>query len=102
VNFPAILIWGYELATAKNKTCIDCLHCKVSAKSTADKRLCFCVKEEKEARRREAFWLEKKVCGKFFCMGSRVTLRAFRRPLLKKQTQEPACAGEFHGGGGYT
>jgi hypothetical protein len=73
------------VAKAKNKTCIDCLHCKVSAKSTDNKRLCYCAKEGKEARQEEPHWLEKKVCGEFVSMGSRITIlpRASRRPLLK-------------------
>jgi hypothetical protein len=48
-------------------------------------RLCYCVKEGKEAQYREPFWLEKKVCGEFDSMGSRIKtpIRSFRRPLLK-------------------
>jgi hypothetical protein len=71
------------MAKTRNKTCIDCLHCKVSAKSTANNRLCYCAKERKKARYREPFWLEKKVCGEFESMGSRVIPRVPRRPLLK-------------------
>jgi hypothetical protein len=73
------------MAKAKNKTCIDCLHCKVSVKSTYNNRLCYCAKGEKEERYQEAFWSEKKVCGEFVSMGSRITIlpRASRRPLLK-------------------
>jgi hypothetical protein len=67
----------------KNHTCIDCLHCKVSAKSTANKRLCFCAKEGKEVRLLEPFWSEKKVCGAFDSMGARITPRVPRAPLLK-------------------
>jgi hypothetical protein len=72
------------MAKTGNKACIDCLHCKVSATSTAYNRLCYCAKEGKEAQHREPFWLEKKVCGEFYSMGSRITLRAPRKPLLKK------------------
>jgi hypothetical protein len=71
------------MAKTKNETCLDCLHCKVSAKSTADVRLCYCVKEGKEARPQEPFWLEKKVCGEFDNMGPHITPHSFRRPLLK-------------------
>ena len=67
----------------KDKTCIDCLHCKVSAQSTANNRLCYCAKEGKEVRPQEPYWSEKKVCGEFENMGSRITPRAPRRPLLK-------------------
>jgi hypothetical protein len=71
------------MAKARNKTCLDCLHCKVSAKSTANNRLCYCAKEGKEAQYREPFWLKKQVCGEFYSMGSRITLRIPRKPLLK-------------------
>jgi hypothetical protein len=71
------------MSEAKKKTCIDCLHCKVSAKSTVNVRLCYCAKEGKEKQYREPFWSEKKVCGEFDNMGSRITLRVPRRPLLK-------------------
>jgi hypothetical protein len=67
----------------KKQNCIDCLHCKVSAKSTADNRLCYCAKARKEVRPQEPYWSEKEVCGDFVSMGARVTLRASRRPLLK-------------------
>jgi hypothetical protein len=71
------------LAKGKNKTCIDCLYCKVSSKSTVNNRLCYCAKEGKEAQHWEPFWSEKKVCGEFYSMGSRITLRVPRKPLLK-------------------
>jgi hypothetical protein len=73
------------MAKAKNKTCIDCLYCKVSVNSTIRIRLCYCAKEGKETQYPEAFWLEKKVCGEFSNMGSRIRLLASRRPLLKKE-----------------
>jgi hypothetical protein len=53
----------------KNHTCLDCLYCKVSAKSTVNRRLCFCAKGKKEARHREPFWLAKKLCEEFENMG---------------------------------
>jgi hypothetical protein len=71
------------MAKAKNKTCLDCLHCKVSAKSTTNNRLCYCAKEGKEARPQEPYWSEKKVCGAFDGMGSRITTQLRRAPLLK-------------------
>jgi hypothetical protein len=73
------------MAKARNKTCLNCLHCKVSAKSTAHVRLCYCAKEGKEVRPQEPFWSEKKVCGEFDSMGACITTppRASRRPLLK-------------------
>jgi hypothetical protein len=47
-------------------------------------RLCYCAKEGKAAQRREPFWLEKKVCGEFYNMGSRIRILASRTPLLKR------------------
>jgi hypothetical protein len=62
----------------KKETCLDCLHCKVSAKSTEKRRLCFCIMAKKEVRHREPFWLAKKVCGEFESM-----ITPSRKPLLK-------------------
>jgi hypothetical protein len=66
------------MGEVKKETCLDCLHCKVSAKSTEKQRLCFCAMAEKEARHREPFWLAKKVCGEFESM-----VTPARKPLLK-------------------
>jgi hypothetical protein len=70
---------------AKIRTCLNCLHCKVSAKSTADRRLCFCAMEGKETQPQEPYWSEKKVCGEFDRMSSRLATppHAPRAPLLK-------------------
>jgi hypothetical protein len=50
---------------AEKKNCLDCLYCKVSAKSAANDRLCFCAKGDREERRPERFWFGKEVCEKF-------------------------------------
>jgi hypothetical protein len=71
------------LKEVKKETCLDCLHCKVSAKSTVNNRLCYCAKEGKKTRLQEPFWSERKVCGEFDSMGLHITPHAFRRPLLK-------------------
>ena len=47
------------------KTCFDYLHCKVSAKSTKNCRLCFCVETEKKNRHKETYWLKKSVFKNF-------------------------------------
>lgn len=47
------------------KTCFDCLHCKVSANSTKNCRLCFCAKTKAKERHKEPYWLKKSVCKKF-------------------------------------
>jgi hypothetical protein len=49
----------------KIKICVDCLHCKVSAKSQGENRLCYCAKSKLTAKHREAYWLTKKVCKYF-------------------------------------
>jgi len=54
-----------EKANKKNKNCCDCLHCKVSDKSTLNYRMCFCVKTEKKANHTEAYWMKKKLCCLF-------------------------------------
>jgi hypothetical protein len=71
------------MAKTKNRTCIDCLHCKVSIKSTANNRLCYCAKERKETQPQDPFWSERKVCGEFSGMGKRITPCVPRAPLLK-------------------
>jgi len=47
------------------KTCFDCLYCKVSAKSTKNRRLCFCAETEKKKRHKEPYWVKKSVCKNF-------------------------------------
>jgi hypothetical protein len=50
----------------KPNNCTDCLHCKVSAKSTKNKKMCFCSETKKQERHKIQYWKEKKVCRKFF------------------------------------
>jgi hypothetical protein len=52
----------------KSKTCLNCLHCKVSAKSTANNRLCYCGIADKVKKHKEFYWLTKKVCNAFNSM----------------------------------
>jgi hypothetical protein len=52
------------------KCCVDCLHCKVSAKSTDKVRLCFCDETANRKLHREMFWLSKVPCRKFDDMGN--------------------------------
>jgi hypothetical protein len=54
----------------RNRMCFDCLHCKVSARSTMRGRLCFCAMSKKRERHREPYWLAKKICKKFESMGA--------------------------------
>jgi hypothetical protein len=49
----------------KKNSCFDCLHCKVSAKSTRNCKLYFCAKTKKKANHKEPFWTKRKVCRKF-------------------------------------
>jgi hypothetical protein len=53
------------MKTKPLKSCIDCLHCKVSAKSTKNNRLIFCAETKKKQNHKEKYWLAKKVCKKF-------------------------------------
>jgi hypothetical protein len=53
------------MKTEKKKTCVDCLHCKVSNKSTKDCRICFCINIGKKAALNELYWMNKTVCKKF-------------------------------------
>jgi hypothetical protein len=73
------------------KTCLDCLYCKVSARSTSNCRLCFCSETRAKERHKEQYWLEKKPCGKFDDMaGKPTTVILFptnrRRSLLSART----------------
>ena len=47
------------------KTCLDCLHCKVSVKSTEKCRLCYCIKNVKRKNRNEEYWVMKELCNDF-------------------------------------
>jgi hypothetical protein len=49
----------------KERSCVDCLHCKVSVKSTDKNRLCYCVMAEKVKDRKELYWSVKKTCNTF-------------------------------------
>jgi len=49
----------------RKKTCFDCLNCKVSAKSTEKRRLCFCSEKKKKENHKEKYWMNKKVCEEF-------------------------------------
>jgi hypothetical protein len=60
------------------KTCLDCLHCKVSVQSTEINRLCFCAEKEKKVTHKEAYWQAKKVCKNFNDMSE-----GKRKPLLR-------------------
>jgi len=49
----------------KDKSCFDCLHCKVSATSSEKRRLFFCAKKAKRQNHKEQYWLIKLVCKNF-------------------------------------
>jgi hypothetical protein len=83
VNLIATLNWEHELKKTKNQTCIDCLHCKVLAKSTEKQRLCFCEMAENAKNHKKLYWFGKKVCNAFESMGTFITLHTSGRPLLK-------------------
>ena len=66
----------------KKRNCIDCLYCKVSAKSTEKCRLCFCSVINREQRHKESYWQKKRVCFQFDDMA---IIESMRRPLLRKR-----------------
>ena len=70
------------MKSKKNKTCVDCLHCKVSAVSAKNRTLCFCAVKNRGQRRNEAYWREKRACGRFEDMS---VIDIPRRPLLRKR-----------------
>jgi len=51
------------------KTCCDCLHCKVSVKTTKNCTLCFCAETENKELHKEPYWQKKPLCKKFEDMG---------------------------------
>jgi hypothetical protein len=53
------------MKSEKKKTCFDCYHCKVSAKSSGDEYLCFCAVAKKKEIHQEPYWSKKAVCKKF-------------------------------------
>jgi hypothetical protein len=53
------------MKTEKKKTCFDCLHCKVSVKSTEKNKLYYCAETMKKDKHREPYWLSKSVCQNF-------------------------------------
>jgi len=77
------------------KTCLDCLHCKVSANSTEDCRLCFCSLSKLKERHKEKYWYKKTPCKKFFDMTEGTTLIFFHTstttnnlPLIRRKALE--------------
>ena len=55
-----------ELAMSNEKSnCTDCLHCKVSVKSSEECRLCFCSEVGRKAVLQEFYWRNKSVCHNF-------------------------------------
>ena len=69
--------------TGLKKTCLDCLHCKVSASSKNNCRWCFCSASKNQLRYQEIYWQTKrKVCKKFDDM---TVVEPVRRLLLRKR-----------------
>ena len=54
----------------KKKKCTDCLHCKVSAMSTKENILCFCVNIGRIAIIKEIYWQNKTPCHCFSDMSA--------------------------------
>jgi hypothetical protein len=47
------------------KTCLDCLHCKVSVTSTKNSRFCFCSAAKTREDYNYTFWLTHPLCESF-------------------------------------
>jgi len=58
------------IKVTEKKNCTDCLHCKVSVKSTENCRLCFCSNIGRKAVVNEFYWLNKTICQKFSDMSA--------------------------------
>jgi hypothetical protein len=54
----------------EKKSCFDCLHCKVSARSSIGNFLCFCAKAKQKVCHKEPYWMNKKLCKHFFDMSA--------------------------------
>ena len=54
-----------NIQLVEKPNCTDCLHCKVSVKSTEKCRLCFCSEIGRVAVLNEFYWLNRTVCYKF-------------------------------------
>ena len=59
-----------NLQLIEKPNCTDCLHCKVSVKSTEKCRLCFCSEIGRVAVLNEFYWLNRTVCYKFESMSA--------------------------------
>jgi len=66
----------------KEKTCGDCLHCKMTVLTVGNNNLCFCEKKLPRDYKPEPYWLKKNTCKNFNDMGVYKKIVP-RRPLLK-------------------
>ena len=55
----------FSVKTEEKKNCCDCMHCKVSSKSTENCRLYFCSKIGRKAAISEFYWVNRSTCHKF-------------------------------------
>jgi len=53
------------ISNEQKRNCGDCLHCKVSARSTIKCRECYCSQISRLAVIKEFYWLNRSVCYKF-------------------------------------
>ena len=77
------------------KICFDCLHCKISKKSSEQNRLCFCAKTKAKENHRDGYWLARSVCKKFEAMDDPTFTEAvIPKKVLSKKTlskELPRC-----------
>ena len=81
-NREQLAVIKEQLARNGKQNCTDCLHCKVSVKSTEKRRLCYCATTNREKRHNVSYWEKKKVCIRFDDMA---VIEPVRRPLLRRR-----------------
>jgi hypothetical protein len=75
------------------KTCADCLHCKVSAKSVENDRVFFCSKNKNKTTHKETYWLTKPVCKKFVDMTEQSLLIIKAEVILSSEKRKSLLRG---------
>jgi len=54
-----------KIIKSKEKTCLECFHCKVSRKAITTKGLCFCDEKKRIKEKAVIYWQKKKICRLF-------------------------------------
>jgi hypothetical protein len=72
----------------ENKTCLDCLNCKVSVKSTEKRRMCFCTETKNRMIHTDLYWINRKLCDEFEDMTEKTTALIIN-PTVTNNKREP-------------